>query len=269
MSVLISSKQFGATMKLFLFISLFSSLTLAEKLDGVDYNCLTAVNQKALKIVDHSLTYACRARADQAKEYYAYCNGSGCTGFTMTFKNNRCVLTDRWTGQDDQDTVDQTEYAAECLVASDFNDNWSQAPKTNLNSIKIGDRTEIANSRVYQITGNSAKANNLEVAEAVGKQIRHEYYKQNYQVDRQLYREISASKAESLLATSEGEFKALAKKDLDKISEWFENHQVAAVVQMNLITNYMSGTGVEDNFIYIPTDKSEPVLVINRFTYSE
>ena len=256
-------------MKLFLLISLFSSLTLAEKLDGVDYNCLTAVNQTALKIVDHSLTYACRARADQNKEYYAYCDGSGCTGFTMTFKNNRCVLSDRWTGQDDQDVVDPSEYADECLVAADFEQKWVPAPKTNLNSMKIGDKTEVPNSRAYQFTSYGVKANNIELAEAVGKQIRHEYYEKNYQVDRVLYRETSTSAAEALLSKSEGEFKAFAKKDLAKLNAWLKKFKVASVVQMNLITNYMSGTGVEDNFIYIPADKSAPVLVVTRFTYSE
>lgn len=155
------------------------------------------------------------------------------------------------------------------VMAADLSDKWLPAPKTNLNSMKIGDRTEIANSRVYQLLGNATKANNIEIAEAVGKQIRREYYQQNYQVDRIFYREIEARKAERFLATSEGEFKALSEEDLGRLTEWFENYKVAAVVQMNLVTNYMSGTGVEDNFIYIPTEKSEPILVINRFIYAE
>ena len=255
-------------MKIFLLTTLFSTLALANSIDGVEYNCLPAAEKKGSRLENHSLAYSCRDRKEQTKELFTFCDGSGCTGFTMTFKNNRCVVSDQWTGQDDQDMIDPVEYAESCLTADDFN-KWVPAPKTKLNSMKVGDRTEIPDSRVYQFMGDSSKASTIEKGEAVGKQLRHEYYKKNYQVDRVLYREVSIREALKLLQTPEGEFKGLSASDIEKIESWVENKSVGKVVQMNLITNYMSGTAVEDNFIFLPTESYDFILVVNRFTYAE
>lgn len=130
-------------------------------------------------------------------------------------------------------------------------------------------KTGIKGSSVFQLADNTAKLSPLEKAEIIGKQLRREYYKKNYQVGAYNYKEVHFETAKEALLTSEGEFKALNRKEINKLDVWFENHSVESVVQMQLEVSYMGGLGLEENYIFIPTESYKPVLVINRFYYSE
>lgn len=256
-------------MKIFLLMTFFSKLAIAGVVDGVPMNCIGKAESRMSREVDHSLVAACRDRKNPKQEHYTFCNGSGCTGFTAVFENKKCVLTNWWSGQDDQDQIDPIEWKKDCLVKDDFRKEVPTA-NTDLNSKKIASEVKgISYSSVYELVGNTDGKKTLEVAEAVGKQIRREYYQQKYSVESHSYRELSFKAVEKSLKHSEGDFVALKNSEISKIERWFEDHSVEAIVEMSLETSYMSGTGLEQNYIFIPTEKYEPVLVIKRFYYAE
>lgn len=237
----------------------------AGDIDGVPFTCDLKAEKRMEKHKRHSLVSACKDRKNPTLEHFTFCDGSSCTGFTAN-SSKACQLTDWWNGQDDQDQIDETEWKESCLNSEDF-----KTPKveTDLKSMKIGDKAGIGESTVYSLIGNTNNRSDFEVAEAVGKQIRRDYYQRNYQIDGYDYSEVSYRQAVLKLTTSEGEFKAISKTEVNKLDKWFEDHSIAKVIKMNLETNYMSGTGLEENFIFIPTERYEPVLVINRFYYAE
>lgn len=139
---------------------------------------------------------------------------------------------------------------------------FAQTTKTN-------GKTGIKGASVFQLADDTANLSPLEKAEIIGKQLRREYYKKSYQVGAYSFKEVHFETAKEALMTSEGEFKALSRNEINKLDAWFENHSVEAVIQMQLEVSYMGGTGLEDNYIFIPTESYEPVLVINRFYYAE
>ncbi len=96
---------------------LFSQLIFsATKFDGVELNCL---EKAAMRIGKADLTSVCRSRSNPNEEWYTSCDGSGCFGFKTDFKKN-CKLSDFWSGQDDQDPIDPTEWKQDCLTSDDF-----------------------------------------------------------------------------------------------------------------------------------------------------
>ncbi len=249
----------------YLMMILVSLNIVAGEIEGVTFSCDQKAEKRMERYKKHSMVSACKDRKKSNLEHFTFCDGSGCTGFTAnTLKS--CQFTDWWDGQDDQDPIDPIEWKESCLTADDFK---SAKIETDLKSMKIGDSMGVSGSSVYQLLGKTENRSDFEVAEAVGKQIRRDYYLKSYQIDAYDYKEISIEKAALKLKTSEGEFKALSKNEIAKIDKWFEDHSVKKIIMMNLETNYMSGTGLEQNFIYIPTERYEPVLVINRFYYAE
>lgn len=108
-------------MKLILIaIAMLSNFAMAATFDGVELNCLKSSTKIMKKHSDLELITVCRNRADTSKEEYMYCDGSVCSGFVQTFKDNKCELSDSWEGQDDQDYIDQIEWKKSCLVKEDF-----------------------------------------------------------------------------------------------------------------------------------------------------
>jgi hypothetical protein len=96
---------------------LFSQLIFSTtKIDGVELNCLS---KAAKRIGNNDLTTVCRSRNNPNEEWYTSCDGSGCFGFKADFKKN-CKLSDFWSGQDDQDPIDPTEWKQDCLTSEDF-----------------------------------------------------------------------------------------------------------------------------------------------------
>jgi len=98
-------------------VNLFAKTSIV---DGVPMNCVDKADARVAKSKELSLVAICRSRSNPTQEYYTYCGGSGCKGFTAIFKNNQCRLTDFWHGQDDQDMVDPVEWQKNCLVSADF-----------------------------------------------------------------------------------------------------------------------------------------------------
>lgn len=251
---------------------LFATNLLAKSamLDGVPMNCLNKANAHASKWKNHSLVAGCKSRQNPKLEYYTYCDGSGCSGFTATsLDNGQCNLSDSWSGQDDQDAINPIEWQEDCLIDADFEKQTTTPISTTLKSIKSTDNIEITGSSIYTLVDNAVKFSILEKAEAVGKQLRREYYQKSYTVENYSYKKVTLGAALSLLQKNEGEFQKLHPSEINKLEAWFEDHSVAAVVRMNLESNYMSGTGLENNFIFIPTESEEPILVLKRFYYSE
>jgi len=72
------------------------------------------------ELIRSTPAYACRKRKNRRVEHVTWCDGSGCTGATGTLKNGRCIVSDKWSGQDDGDIVEETEHAKNCLTKSDF-----------------------------------------------------------------------------------------------------------------------------------------------------
>lgn len=109
-------------MKLFIIlINAFVSIqAYAGSVDDVPMNCLEKAEKRMDSYKRLSLVSACRDRHEPNKEYYTFCEGSGCTGFTTTYTNKICKLTDWWSGQDDQDPIDPTEWKKGCLTSDDF-----------------------------------------------------------------------------------------------------------------------------------------------------
>ncbi len=48
-----------------------------------------------------------------------WCDGSGSSGSTATFKSGKCVISDVWFGQDDGDLIDEAADAKNCLRKKD------------------------------------------------------------------------------------------------------------------------------------------------------
>lgn len=255
---------------LILLASIFSATAFATDFEGVQLNCFEKAQARMSKNKRMGLVSVCRDRQNPIKEHYTFGDGSSLTGFTA-HSDNSCKFDNWWDGQDDQDQIDQDEWKADCLTSDDFKKPApsNESLKTNLNSRKIGDNGIVSDSRVYTFVGSTKGKSTLQQAEAVGKQLRHEYYTESYQVDGYSYKESTLTEVKKLLATSEGDFTKLSSKELSDLDGWYENHSVKAVVIMNLETNYMSGTGLEQNMIFIPTESYEPVLVVRRFYYAE
>lgn len=101
-------------------LALVSNFAQAGSFDGVKLNCLKSSTEVMKEYPELDLITVCRNRADTSKEEYMYCDGSGCSGFVQTFKNNKCELSQWWDGQDDQDYIDPIEWKKSCLVKDDF-----------------------------------------------------------------------------------------------------------------------------------------------------
>ena len=100
-------------------LALVSNFAQAGSFDGVKLNCLKSATE-VMKDSELDLITVCRNRADTSKEEYMFCDGTACAGFVQTFKNNNCVLSQSWEGQDDQDFIDPIEWKKSCLVKDDF-----------------------------------------------------------------------------------------------------------------------------------------------------
>lgn len=104
----------------FIVIAMLSNFAMAASFDGVELNCLKSSKKIMKEHTDLQLITVCRNRADTSKEEYMFCDGSSCSGFIQTFKNNKCELSDSWDGQDDQDTINPQDWKKSCLVKEDF-----------------------------------------------------------------------------------------------------------------------------------------------------
>lgn len=248
---------------------LFSVNALAGSFDGVLLNCLEKAEVRMSKYERMGLASVCRDRKSPSKEHYTFCDGSGCTGFSADSANS-CKFSDWWDGQDDQDSIDPVEWKESCLTEEDFKKPVSK-PEVNakVTAKKVAESSIVSDSREYVFEGNTKGLKTLELAELVGKQIRREYYQQNYKVEAYDYKEVRFQVVESDLSRKDGEFPGLSKKEMNKIERWLEDHSVAAIVKMNLTSEYMSGTGMESNYIFLPVESYEPILVVRKFFYAE
>lgn len=141
--------------------------------------------------------------------------------------------------------------------------------KTDLKAKLIPGYSNIRDASGYKLLGDLKNYNIIDMAEAIGKLIRQDYYSRSYQVDGYSYKAITVKEALELLSTSDGEFRKFSEADLKAVQEWITLNDAYDVVLMNLQTNYHSGTGLENNLIFIPTDRKQAILTINRFFYSE
>lgn len=103
-----------------LLVSMTSTFAFAAEFDGVPMNCLKVAETRMAKETRMGLVAVCRDRQNPNKEHYTFSDGSRLTGFTTTFTNKKCQVSDWWHGQDDQDQIDQDEWKADCLTSDDF-----------------------------------------------------------------------------------------------------------------------------------------------------
>ncbi len=109
-----------------------------EKVNGVPFNCIKVVRYELIRdfaaenrgdaeaireyreYIRYAPAYACRERKNPKVEHVSWCDGSSCSGATATLNNGKCVVSDKWTGQDDGDIIDEEEDAKNCLRKTDF-----------------------------------------------------------------------------------------------------------------------------------------------------
>lgn len=247
------------------FSVLISANLFAASYEGVPMNCLEKAEARMAKYKKMGLVAVCRSRHEPNKEFYTFGNGSSLTGFTADSKKS-CQFSDWWDAQDDQDQTDPTEWKENCLTEEDFK---KPVQSKELKATKTNDYSVVSDSREYTFSGETKGVKTLALAEVVGKQIRREYYQDNYEVEGFNYEEVTYKNARLDLSKKDGEFPGLSKEDLASLDRWFEDHSVAAVVRMDLTTEYMSGTGMESNYIFIPSEAYEPILVVKKFVYAE
>jgi hypothetical protein len=134
---------------------------------------------------------------------------------------------------------------------------------------KTENELEVKYSSSYSLSNVSEKPEILEVAEAVASEIKTVYEDESYEIVFSEFTVISLEAALKAVSTKKGEFSALNITDLAKLSDWAQKRNVKEVVAMNLVTDYMSGTGIETNYIFSPADASEKVIVIKALEYVE
>lgn len=245
---------------------LISLNVLASSFDGVPVTCLQVAEKRMSKHKRMGLVSVCRERKNPNIEQYTFSDGSQMTGFsTDTAKG--CSINGWWNGQDDQDQIDPVEWKKECLVVEDF--KTTEVVTTLKAQLDTDFNIKIPNADAYTITNEIKKNKDIEFAEAVGKNIRRSYYQRGYRVESYDYQEIDFDTMIHLLETSEGEFRKLQEDEIAEVYSWYEDKHVTKIYMMNLETQYMSGTGLEQNFILIPDVKEEAILSIGRFYYAE
>lgn len=250
----------------FLVMAIFCTSSLAASFDGVLMTCLEVAEKRMSKHKRMSIVSVCRERKNPNKEHYTFSDGSSVTGFT-TDTEQGCTIKDWWNGQDDQDSIDPIEWKKECLVEEDF---ITREVKTTLKAEKDDHfETIIPNATIYSYSNSVEMRKDIEFAEAVGKNIRREYYQNGYKVESYSYQEIDFDSMIDLLETSEGEFKKLSEDEVAEVYSWYEDKRVVKIYMMRLQTEYHSGTGLEQVFILIPEVKYESTMAISRFYYSE
>lgn len=245
---------------------LVSSASFAADFDGVQLNCLESAEKRMSKEKRMSLVAVCRSRQNPNQEFYTFSDGSRMTGFTAD-SSKSCKLSDWWNGQDDQDATDENEWKENCLVAEDF--KVTNVKTTLKAEVDRNFKLNIPGSDVYYYTNETKNRQDIEFAEAVGKNIRREYYQQGYSVESHSYSVVDFDDMIDMLETSEGEFRKLREDEIAEIYSWHEDKRVAKIYMMDLTTEYMSGTGIEQIFIMVPMEKYEGVLTVRRFIYAE
>lgn len=250
----------------FLIGSVLSLNILASSIDAVPVSCLQTAEKRMSKQKRMSLVSVCRERKNPNIEHYTFSDGSSLTGFSADASKG-CTLNNWWNGQDDQDQIDPVEWKKDCLVEDDFK---TTDVKTTLKAEKDANfELNIPNAEVYYYTNETNNRKDIEFAEAVGKNIRRSYYLRGYSVESYNYVEVDFDKMIDLLEKSEGEFRKLREDEIAEVYSWFEDKHVAKIYMMNLETQYMSGTGLEQIFILVPGEKYEGALAISRFYYAE
>ncbi len=142
--------------------------------------------------------------------------------------------------------------------------------KTSLMSAKnTSEKIKIKTASIFNIIGSPEKFARVESAEAVGKNIRREYYQMGYLIGDYVYTEVSMETAEKALRDATAEFKSLTRKEIDQLSLWIEDKMVDKVYKMDLEVEYMGGTAIEENYIYLPSASYDSVLVITKRIYAE
>lgn len=250
----------------FLLGTFFSLNTLASSFDGVPVSCLQTAEKRMSKYKRTGLVSVCRERKNPNIEHYTFSDGSAMTGFSAD-AGKGCTLGNWWNGQDDQDQIDPVEWKKDCLVEEDFK---TTDVKTTLKAEKDSNfKLNIPNAEVYYYTNETKNRKSIEFAEAIGKNIRRSYYQRGYSVESHSYRDVDFDTMINLLEKSEGEFKKLREDEIAEVYSWYEDKHVAKIYMMNLETQYMSGTGLEQIFILVPSEKYEGALTIGRFYYAE
>lgn len=130
-------------------------------------------------------------------------------------------------------------------------------------AVRAGAFEAAADSRLYSVKGEGTP---LERAEAAGKLIRQDYYRTGYEVRDYAFTPISLADAYAALAVKKSEFPGLNSQELSAIQAWVSSNNVRSVFVMPLESNYQSGTGLEDNYVFVAKNK---VLVVRAFWYAE
>jgi hypothetical protein len=143
------------------------------------------------------------------------------------------------------------------------------AAHAKIGAQKTENELEVKYSSSYSLSDVSEKPEILEVAEAVATEIKAAYENESYEVIFSDFEVISLEDALKAVSTKKGEFYALNTADLSTLSEWAHKRNIKEVVAMKLVTEYMSGTGIEINYIFTPAAASEKVIVIKALEYVE
>ncbi len=250
-------------LKLLAFLFLINTVVAGE-IDGVPMNCSSVAEQRMSKKTAFSMVSACRDRQEPTREHYTFCNGSSCTGFTTTFKDKSCKLSDWWDGQDDQDSIDETQWNEDCLTSGDF-----KKPNAKVTVINGEVVNEISIANAYKLSGNLKGLNATVVADLVAKKIRQERYQLKYSIDSKKFSEVSMNQAFKELAQVNGESKALTSKELSALRSWNEDKSVSKVFVLNLFLSQQGGSSIEQVYIFVPTESYDSILTINRNVYEE
>ncbi len=124
-------------------------------------------------------------------------------------------------------------------------------------------------AKTYALPEAPARVSVQEFAEAVGRAVRHSWHKRGYSIEAKSFSRSNLTDAERALSTPTAEYQVLSKRELGALASWIEDKKVRSVVVMNLELDYRGGTGLVEEWIFIPSEPYDPALVVTRTTYAE
>ena len=236
---------------------------MAGSFDGVPMNCMEKAEAVMSKNKRMSLGSVCRDRKNPNKEFYTFGDGSSLTGFTATFSGGKCQLSNWWSGQDDQDQIDEEEWKTNCLTDADF--------KVETGKVKVvfSEYLKEIPAETYLLSGPIKGLSSIEAANLIAKKIRHERHTRRYQIDSHRLEKSSLTKALIELSKPVGEAPALKQTEMLALNSWIEDKKIEDVFSFSMELSQQGGSGIEQVLIFVPTEKDESILIISREIYAE
>jgi hypothetical protein len=146
------------------------------------------------------------------------------------------------------------------LAISFFSVNLAHA---DVEATKGSNSSGIASAEVFSLKVSGRKPTLKQVADEVAKRIRHGYHRRGATIDSATLSRVVLSKVSKDLSQADGDFQGLRKADLEKMYSWIEDKQVASTAyKMVAEGSYMGANGTAVHYILLPSDYSDPVLVI-------